>query len=182
MLAVMVVAGIGFARMHRVPAWKGVAATLTHVGGVVFGLLAAMVLFLALVSSKANRNQFRPVAGRLEALQVHPDMSPETVLTRHVDQARITLNALARPGVTPETAVQQALAELPVTYAPAANPYDLNGAAFCLGAPRELGQVGLTPLHDFHDPITHYSFKAGVSVEAWTENGRTRRFVTFGDH
>lgn len=182
MLGVMVVAGIGFARMHRVPTWKGVAATLTHVGAVVCGLLAAMVLFLVLVTPKVNRNQTRSIARGVGSLQVLSDMPPETVMTLHVDQARVTLNALAQPGITPEIAVQQALTVLPTTYAPATNPYGLKGAAFCLGAPTEMGQVGLTPLHDFNDPITHYRFKAGASIEAWTTEGRIRRFVTFGDH
>ena len=180
MLGVMIVAGIGYARMHRVPTWKGVAATLTHVGGVVFGLPAAMVLFLALVSSKTHRNQVRPIpAKRVDALNVLPGMLPETVMALHVDQARVILNALARSGHTPEIAVQQSLTALPTTYAPGTNPYSPNGTAFCLGAPTEMGQVGLTPLHDFNDPITHYRFKAGVSIEAWTKEGRTRRFVTF---
>jgi hypothetical protein len=180
MLGVVVVAGIGFAKMHRVPTWKGVAATLTHVGVVVFGLLAAMVLFLALVSSKVNRNQVRPIGKGVNSLQVMPNMLPETVMTLHVDQARVTLNALARPGITPEIAVQQALTALPTTYAPATNPYDLKRAAFCFGSPVEMGQVGLTPLHDFNDPATHYRFKVGVSIEAWTKEGRIRRYVTFG--
>jgi hypothetical protein len=180
MLGVMVVAGIGFARMHQVPTWKGVAATLTHVGGVVFGLLAAMVLFLGLVTSKANGNQARPIPTRgVDTLQVLPGMTPEFVMTLHVDQARVTLNALARPGITPETAVQQALMTIPRIYAPSANPYNPSGMAFCLGSPIEIGQVGLTPLHDFNDPITHYRFRTGVGIEAWTMEGRIRRFVIF---
>lgn len=180
MLGVMVVAGLGFARMHRVPTWKGVAATLTHVGAVLIGAFLTLFLFLVFVSSKAQRNALRTAQFQgVGNLQVLSGMPPETIMTLHIDQARTTLNSLARPGVTPEKAVEQALKTLPTIYAPSKNPYDSDVTAFCSGPPISIGQVGLLPLHDFNDPATRYRFKAGVSIEAWTKEGRVRRFVMF---
>ncbi len=180
MLGVMVMAGVGYARMHRVPTWKGVAATMTHIVLVLIGTFATMFLFFAFVTSKAQQHERRSFRTPGTAgLQVLPDMPPETVMTLHVDQARITLNTLSRPGITPESAVEQALTVLHATYTPSINPYDPKEAAFCLGSPTAVGQVGLTPLHDFDDPSTRYKFKAGVSIEAWTKDGRVRRFVMF---
>jgi hypothetical protein len=180
MLAVMLVAGMGFARMHRAPTWKGVAATLSLVGLVVGGTLATLLLFLVLATAKARQNALKSAQTQgLSGLWTRPDMPPETVMNIHIDQARITLNALSRPGQTPETAVMAALDLLQKKDPSAINPYDSKLPAFCLGPPATIGQVGLTPLHDFHDSATRHRFKAGVSVEAWTRDGRIRRFVTF---
>ena len=180
MLGVMVVSGMGSARMHRVPIWKGAAAALTHVGGVlvlVFGIVFA-TLFLG--ARAAQRNP-RPVFSQgVNSLQVLPDMAPETVVDRHLDQARVTLNELAGQGCMPEKAVEQALKALSSRYQPSVNPYNPGVTAFCAGSPGAMGQVGLTPLHNFSDATSGYKFEAGVSVEAWSKEGRTRRYVMFG--
>jgi hypothetical protein len=180
MLGVLVVAGMGFAQMHRVPTWKGVVATLTHVAVVLLSVLTAMVLFIAFVSSRAREQGRRtPSSSTMMDLQIHPGMTPEMVVNRHLDQARVHLNALSISGASPESAVAQSLRELPAAYPPSNNPYDPAGPAFQIGAPTAMGRVGLTPLHDFYDPATRYRVKSGVSIEAWTGEGRIRRYVTF---
>jgi hypothetical protein len=180
MLGVMIVAGMGYAKIHRVPAWKGVAATITHLGVVLAVTLGSFILFVVLMASKTARINPSKVRGQgIPSLQVLPGMSPESILTLHQDQARVTLNSLARTGTTPEKAVEQALKDLPNAYQFSKNPYDPDKSAFCSGAPVSMGQVGLLPLHDFNDPVTSYRFKAGILVEAWTKEGRIRRYVTF---
>lgn len=180
MLAVLVVAGMGFAQMHRVPTWKGVIASLTHVVVVFISALTALVLFIAFVSSQAKEQGRRTgFSSTMMDLQIHPGMAPELVVDRRLDQARVHLNALSTSGISPEAAVAQSLRDLPLTYPPANSPYDAGKPAFQFGAPTAIGQVGLTPLHDFHDPATRYQFKSGVSIEAWTREGKIRRYVTF---
>ena len=174
MCGVLVVAGLGFARMHRAPAWRGVAATLTPP----FLTLVALAGGLILVVSRIPARPPRPPQSQAYAdLMEKPGMSPEAVMSVHIDQARLTLNGLTREAASPEEAVTQALRVLPRDCPPATNPYDRQGPAFRSGPPQALGEVGLTALHDYQDGASSLRFKSGVAVEAWTRNGRVKRWV-----
>jgi hypothetical protein len=73
MLGVLVVAGMGYARMHGVPAWKGIAASLTHVFVVLGAVIAAIILFVILVVARESRGHSRVARPGSATQAQHPN-------------------------------------------------------------------------------------------------------------
>lgn len=175
-LAVVIVAGMGFARMHRAPTWRGVAATLTPA----LVLLAGLVLVpLLLLAASRPRPQMPPQrsssAGLIPA--VGEGMSTDEATEVHVDQARIFLNSFSREKLSPEDTIRAVLASPTFAYPAATNPHGGQKSPFRMGLPRAIGEVGLIPVREACGPAADPPFRTGVLVIGRKEAGEIRRLI-----
>lgn len=176
-IAVLVVVGLGYAHMHGVPAWRGVAATLSHVATVLICALALMLT--GIWQATAHLQTPQPIRAAVDpAMLVRPGMSQEASLTLHLDQARVMLNGLSREEANPEAAIEKALEQLPASYPPCFNPYTPRSPAFRSGPPQALGEVGLLPLHEYNEPGKNLHFHSGVELWAWAPGRNITQVVS----
>lgn len=144
-LAVLILAGPGFARMHGVPAWRGVAAAVSHAVLVLLLVTAAFIsIFMAAARDDAQR--VRPPSPFVVPPPAY--LPPAEALVSHVERARMVVNSLSGQGLEPEEAVDQALAILSPAQNPARNPFDPLHPAFVKGLPVRQGEVGLLPVRE----------------------------------
>lgn len=176
---VLVMAGLGYARMHRVEPWRGVAAALSMIG---LGFLLLVGFFLAtfLLASHGAAGQpglkrtppsFSPAGN----LMPPPGASPAAILDLHVEQARVTLNGVGRSTATAGAAVDLAISRLEAGYPQAGNPFDPSRPGFRKGQPGALGEVGLEP--DEASTSSMNDSHRAVVIRAWTPDGVVKRTV-----
>jgi|GEM_PF-6726789 len=175
-LAVVVIAGLGFARMHRAPAWRGVAATLTPALLVPIGLILAPLLLVVSSHSKSpTTSKLPPSVGPIPV--VEKSMSPDEVTMVHVDQARIFLNDISHEKLSSQEAITALLKLPPFTYPTATNPYGGHENPFRRGLPQVIGEVGLIPIRENDSANTRSRSQPGVLIIGKKKDGEIRRII-----
>ncbi len=175
-LAVVIVAGMGFAKMHRVPAWRGVAATLTPGLLVLIGLISLPLLLLITSHPRSPKASYGPSSvGPIPS--VAQGMALDEATEVHVDQARIFLNNFAHEKLSPEETITAVLKSPTFAYPSATNPYGGLESPFRQGFPTAIGEVGFIPIRESLAPTANPGFRTGVLIIGRKKDGEFRRFI-----
>lgn len=175
-LAVIVVAGMGFAKMHRAPAWRGVVAALSPALLILVGLV---MIPLLLVLNSQPRAPIAPQkyssAGPIPA--VDSKMTPDEATEVHVDQVRIFLNSLSHNELSPEETIAEVIKSPTFAYPSTTNPFGGQESPIRQGLPQAMGEVGLIPIREREDSRNESRFRTGVLIIGRRQVGEIRRVI-----
>lgn len=172
-LLVVVVAGLGYARMHKRSPWRGIAATLTPFVLVALALLTAVIVAVVKAPRPA-RGRSLPDSAPSGQVRV---LSPDEQMEYLVDQAAIGMNRYANQGMNPEFAIATFIASPEARSYEDLNPCVKGRPIFRSGEPPRAGEVVLNRSQNYRDNVHRLHPAVEIQGRSWSrEFHRTIQF------